>query len=134
MSGPLKPILARPEDLAAKAMPAQGRTAAELHKTAAAFEGMLVSTMLQGMRKTVHPSGLLGDSGQARGTLDYLLDQAIVDSAIKGGKTWGLARRLEEAWMSKGTAKKPEPSNQSVQVVRPRADKPDVEVLHADKQ
>lgn len=100
MSDAIRPLLMKPEDLAASRL-APPRGKADLHKAAVAFEGMLVSTMLQSMRKTVHSSGLLGDSGQARGTLEYLMDQAIVDSAMKGGRTWGLAKRLEEAWMAK---------------------------------
>lgn len=101
MSDPIRPIALRPEDLASKPGPPQGKNAAEIRQAAVAFEGMLISTMFQSMRKTVQPSGLLGDSGQAKGTLQYLLDQAIVDSAMKGGRSWGLARRLEEAWLAR---------------------------------
>lgn len=100
MSDPIRPAQLSPEVLAApRPTPPAGK--ADLHQAAVAFEGMLVSTMLQSMRKTIHSSGLLGDSGQARGTLEYLLDQAIVDSALKGGRTWGLAKRLEDAWTAK---------------------------------
>jgi Rod binding domain-containing protein len=101
VSDAIRPLGLRPEELAARPTPPSGKGAAEIHQAAVAFEGMLVSTMFQSMRKTVQPSGLLGDSGQAKGTLQYLLDQAIVDSAMKGGRTWGLARRLEEAWLAK---------------------------------
>jgi Rod binding domain-containing protein len=57
-----------------------------------------MSMLFQNMRKTVEVSGLLGDSGQARSTFEYLFDQAVADSALKGGKGWGLASRLEESW------------------------------------
>jgi Rod binding domain-containing protein len=89
---------------------------AEIRKAAVAFEGMLMSTMFQNMRKSTQPSTLLGDSGQAKGTLTYLMDQAIVDSAMKGGKSWGLAQRLEEAWMARYTqadSKLPKPVHDS---------------------
>ncbi len=100
MSGEIRPLAARPS-AQAPAAPAPGAADGELHKAAVAFEGMLISLMFQNMRKTVQQSGLLGDTGQARGTLQYLLDQAVVDSAMKGGRTWGLAGRIEEAWRAK---------------------------------
>lgn len=105
MSEPLRPQAVQPQDLAPPRTPARPVPAGpDLKQAAAAFEGMVMSMMLQSMRKTVQPSGLLGDSGQARGTLDYLLDQAIVDSAVKGGRSWGLAARLEAAWSAKAGA------------------------------
>lgn len=91
----------RPPARPVPAAPGPAVAGDDLHKAAVAFEGMLVSLMFQSMRKTVQPSSLLGDSGQAKGTLEYLLDQAVVDSAMKGGRSWGLARRIEEAWRAK---------------------------------
>lgn len=101
--------LAAPAMTPAQRMPlalhrAEGQKA-DLHQSAVAFEGMLMSIIFQNMRKTVEVSGLLGDSGQARSTFEYLFDQAIADSALKGGKGWGLAARLEESWSrSRGEA------------------------------
>lgn len=105
MSGEVRPLLPRPP-AQAPGLPAPGAADAELRKAAVAFEGMLISQMFQSMRKTIQPSGLLGDSGQARGTLEYLLDQAVVDSAMKGGRSWGLASRIEEAWRLKAAPSK----------------------------
>lgn len=62
------------------------------------FEGLLMSLLFQAMRKTVEPSGLLGDSGQSRSTYEYLMDQAVVDRAVSSGRGWGLAERLKESW------------------------------------
>lgn len=70
----------------------------DLGEAARAFEGMLWTQIFQAMRKTVQPSGLLGDSGQARSTYDFLLDQAVVESAVKGGRQMPLAARIEAAW------------------------------------
>lgn len=108
MSGPLQPLALRPQELAAPAAAANPpKGAAGIHEAATAFEGMLVSQMLQAMRKTVPRSGLLGDSGQARGTLEYLMDQAVVDAAMKGGRTWGLAKRLEASWQARTAPARP---------------------------
>lgn len=101
MSDAIRPVAIRPEDLSSRQVAPPGTNRADIHKAAVSFEGLLISTMFQTMRKTVPSSGLLGDSGQAKGTLEYLLDQAIVDSAMNGGRTWGLAKRLEEAWMAR---------------------------------
>ncbi|MBI4911407.1 MAG: hypothetical protein HY823_01605 [Acidobacteria bacterium] len=79
----------------------------ELHEAALAFESLLMSMLLQNLRKTVEPAGLLGNSGQARGTLEYLMDQAVVDKAVRGGKGWGLASKLEEAWRRRAEAGQP---------------------------
>lgn len=71
-------------------------------KTAAReFEGLLMAQLFQTLRKTVHHSGLFGDSGQARGTYEYLLDQAVVQQAMAAGKGWGLAERLERDWTAR---------------------------------
>jgi Rod binding domain-containing protein len=67
-------------------------------KAARQFEGLLMSAMLQAMRKTVQPSGLFGDSGQSRSTYEYLMDQAVVDRAAASGHGWGLAKRLKASW------------------------------------
>jgi len=72
-------------------------------KAARQFEGLLMSMLFQTMRKTIEPSGLLGDSGQSRSTYEYLMDQAVVDRAVSGGRGWGLAERLKAAWSQAGT-------------------------------
>jgi len=74
-------------------------------KAARQFEGLLMSMVFQTMRKTIQPSGLFGDSGQTRSTYEYLMDQAVVDRAVGGGRGWGLADRLKAAWDQAG--KKP---------------------------
>ena len=72
-------------------------------KAARQFEGLLMSMLFQTMRKTVQPSGLFGDSGQSRSTYEYLMDQAVVDRAVAGGRGWGLADWLKAAWAQAGT-------------------------------
>lgn len=67
-------------------------------KAARQFEGLLMGLLFQTMRKTVEPSGLLGDSGQSRSTYEYLMDQAVVDRAVSSGHGWGLADRLKATW------------------------------------
>ena len=79
------------QDLLVPAKPA-GKDAKEAAKQ---FEGMLMTNLFQVLRKTVHHSGLLGDGGSASGTYEYLLDQAVVNHAMDGGRTWGLRDRLE---------------------------------------
>jgi Rod binding domain-containing protein len=87
----------------AKALPsATDRT----DQAARQFEGLLMGLLFQTMRKTVEPSGLLGDSGQSRSTYEYLMDQAVVDRAVSSGHGWGLADRLKAAWDQGG---KPRP-------------------------
>lgn len=70
------------------------------------FEGMVMSLLFQTMRKTVEPSGLLGEEGQSRSTYEMLLDQAVVDKALGGGRSWGLAERLSESWKQASGARK----------------------------
>ena len=79
----------------AKAVPDQVE---KTDKAARQFEGLLMGLLFQTMRKTVEPSGLLGDSGQSRSTYEYLMDQAVVDRAVSGGRGWGLAERLKAGW------------------------------------
>lgn len=86
---------------------AQGAKAApdpadKTDKAARQFEGLLMGLLFQAMRKTIQPSGLLGDSGQSRSTYEYLLDQAVVDRAVSGGRGWGLADRLKASWSQSG--------------------------------
>ncbi len=57
-----------------------------------------MTQLFQSLRKTVEPSGLFGDGGQARQTYEYLLDQAVVEHAMAGGQGWGLAERIEKDW------------------------------------
>ena len=71
-------------------------------KAARQFEGLLMNLLFQTMRKTVQPSGLFGDSGQSRSTYEYLMDQAVVDRSVAGGRGWGLADRLKAAWDQSG--------------------------------
>jgi hypothetical protein len=68
--------------------------------------------LIQSMRKTVQPSGLFGDSGQSRSTYEYLMDQAVVDRAVSGGRGWGLAERLKASWdrQNAGKIEKEHPS------------------------
>ena len=68
------------------------------------FEGLLMSMVFQTMRKTIQPSGLFGDSGPARSTYEYLMDQAVVDKAVSAGHGWGLADRLKASWSRQGNA------------------------------
>lgn len=82
---------------------AQGATALpgasdKTDQAARQFEGLLMGLLFQSMRKTVEPSGLLGDSGQTQSTFEYLMDQAVVDKAVSGGRGWGLAERLKADW------------------------------------
>jgi len=83
----------------AAALPEPGK--ARNAEVAREFEGLLMAQLFQSMRKTVEPSGLLGGDEGARSTYDYLLDQAVVASAMKAGQGWGLAKRLEESWASR---------------------------------
>jgi hypothetical protein len=46
----------------------------------------------------VQPSGLFGETGNARSTYEYLLDQAVTSNAMKAGKGWGLSQQLEAKW------------------------------------
>lgn len=94
----------------AKPMPSP---AEKTDQAARQFEGMLMGLLFQTMRKTVHPSGLLGDSGQSRSTYEYLMDQAVVDRAVSGGRGWGLADRLKAGWSQaeKSASKKELPTN-----------------------
>ena len=80
-----------PQDLAAPTTP----TGKDPAVAAKQFEGMLMANLFQELRKTVHHSGLFGESGNAQGTYEYLLDQAVVNHAIEGGRTWGLSGKLE---------------------------------------
>lgn len=90
---------------------AQGATALpeatdKTDQAARQFEGLLMGLLFQSMRKTVEPSGLLGDTGQTQSTFEYLMDQAVVDKAVGAGRGWGLAERLKVEW-SKPAAPKP---------------------------
>ena len=81
-----------PKDLLAPATPAAGTSPKE---AAQQFEGMLLTNLFQQMRKTVHPSGLFGNGGNAQSTYEYLLDQAVVNHAMASGRSFGLRDRLE---------------------------------------
>ncbi len=59
------------------------------------FEGLLMANLFKELRKTVHTSGLFGESAGARSTYEFLLDQAVINHAMEGGASWGLKDRLE---------------------------------------
>jgi Rod binding domain-containing protein len=89
----LAPLTQAPAALAPVKAP-NGKTL----EAAKQFEGMLMANLFQGLRKTVQPSGLFGNSGNARSTYEYLLDQAVVNHAMTAGKGWGLSERLAANW------------------------------------
>ena len=97
----LHPGLTALESANLSARPPEGKTSTQA--AAQMFEGMLWTQMFQVLRKTVQRSGLLGEEGQARGTYEFLMDQAVVQAAMKSGKGLGMASRLEEAWNRKQT-------------------------------
>ncbi len=80
-----------PKDLVAQAP----STSTDPREAAKQFEGFLMANLFQELRKSVHPSGLFGDGGTARGTYEYLLDQAVVSHAMDAGRSWGLTDKLE---------------------------------------
>lgn len=80
-----------PKDLVAPAP----STSTNPREAAKQFEGFLMANLFQELRKSVHPSGLFGDGGNARATYEYLLDQAVVTHAMDAGRTWGLTDKLE---------------------------------------
>jgi Rod binding domain-containing protein len=94
------PALAQvaPQELVAQSLPGAGATQSANAEAAKQFEGMLMAFMFQQMRKTVQPSGLFGDSGMARSTYEYMLDQAVTSNAMDGGKGWGLSQQLAAQW------------------------------------
>lgn len=107
MSDPvLRPLSSAqdPVSLLGSGLPDTGYRTAE---AARQFEGMLMQMLFQTMRKTVEPSGLFGEGGQARSTYEFLLDQAVVEKAVASGRGWGLAERLESAWAAPGKASHP---------------------------
>ena len=81
-----------PQDLVAPATLGKGTTPKE---AAQQFEGMLLTNLFQQLRKTVHPSGLFGNGGNAQSTYEYLLDQAVVAHAMASGRSYGLRDRME---------------------------------------
>ena len=95
---------------AAQALPV---TSDKTEKAARQFEGLMMGLLFQTMRKTVQPSSLFGNSGQARSTFEYLMDQALVDRAVSTGHGWGLAERLKESWSKyeKKSVEKPLPAD-----------------------
>lgn len=91
----LKAVSQAPQDLVP---PRPGLDKATGHQAALMFEGLVMTQMLQAMRKTIQPSGLFGDDSKTRATYEYLLDQAVVEHAMASGKGLGLADRLEKTW------------------------------------
>ncbi|MDP2876486.1 MAG: rod-binding protein [Holophaga sp.] len=86
-----------PSDLVSPDLP-KLNAKTSLKESSQQFEGLLMAQLFQSLRKTVEPSGLFGDEGQARQTYEYLFDQAIVNHAMAAGKGWGLAERIERSW------------------------------------
>jgi Rod binding domain-containing protein len=88
--------LSSPQEIVAQtsAMPKSERSA----EAAQQFEAMLMENLFRVMRKTVEPSGLFGNTGNARSTYEYLLDQAVTSNAMTAGKSMGLAAKLEASW------------------------------------
>jgi Rod binding domain-containing protein len=94
----LKLVSQAPQDLVPSALPRPGLDKATNREAALMFEGLMMTQMLQAMRKTIQPSGLFGGNSQSRSTYEYLLDQAVVEHAMASGKGLGLADRLEKNW------------------------------------
>lgn len=100
----LSPVtLARQSEAERAGMPGKG----DLKGAAEAFEGILLGQMMATMRSTVPHSGLFGESETTRSTYDYLMDQAVIDKAIKGGRGLGLAAHLERSWARSREAQVP---------------------------
>ena len=95
----LIPAQRSPQELLAQSVAKSGQVGKDA-EAAKQFEGMLVANLFQCLRKTVVHSDLFGNSGQAQGTYEYLLDQAVVNHAMTGGKGWGLSDRLQANWKS----------------------------------
>jgi Rod binding domain-containing protein len=91
-------ITQSPQELLSAELPslASGKTSPK--EAARKFEGLLMAQMFQSLRKTVEPSGLFGEGGQARQTYEYLFDQAVVEHSMASGRGWGLAERIEQDW------------------------------------
>jgi Rod binding domain-containing protein len=91
-------IAQSPRDLLVAELPSSGSAKTSPKEAAQKFEGLLMAQLFQSLRKTVEPSGLFGDGGQARQTYEYLFDQAVVEHAMASGQGWGLAERIEKDW------------------------------------
>lgn len=91
-------IAQSPRDLLVAELPSSGSAKTSPKEAAQKFEGLLMAQLFQSLRKTVEPSGLFGDGGQARQTYEYLFDQAVVEHAMASGRGWGLAERIEKDW------------------------------------
>lgn len=98
IDGLLSPIGQNPRDLALAELPSASSAKTSPKEAAQKFEGLLMAQLFQSLRKTVEPSGLFGDGGQARQTYEYLFDQAVVEHAMASGRGWGLAERIEKDW------------------------------------
>ena len=98
-AGPvLSAAVQAPAEILAQRLPDPARRGPDNAEAARQFEAMMMAAMFKEMRSTVTPSGLFGEEGVARSTYDFLLDQAITSRALKAGKGYGLAQRLEAAW------------------------------------
>lgn len=89
------PVLGAPAALTPDLLPQARPTGKDPKEVAKQFEGMLLANMFQQMRKTVHHTDLFGGGSSATGTYEYLLDQAVVNHAMEGGRTWGLSAKIE---------------------------------------
>lgn len=111
MSPDLAPLAPSPVALATQARSAGLRPPAggDLRSAAEAFESLLLGQMMTTMRSTIPHSGLFGESETTRSTYDYLMDQALIEKAVKGGKGFGLAAQLEKSWQKarEGSPSKP---------------------------
>ncbi|HNX32403.1 MAG TPA: rod-binding protein [Holophaga sp.] len=90
----LQSAVQAPQDLAAPRVGLDKLTDLE---AARMFEGLVMTQMFQGMRKTIPHSGLFGDASKNQSTYEYLLDQAVVEHAMASGKGLGLASQLENS-------------------------------------
>lgn len=98
MDGATSLITRSPRDLLVAELPSSNSVKSSPKEAAKKFEGLLMAQLFQSLRKTVEPSGLFGDGGQARQTYEYLFDQAVVEHAMQAGRGWGLAERIEQDW------------------------------------
>lgn len=98
IAGTLSLIASRPQDLLTPDLASLSSKKTNPQEAASKFEGLLMTQLFQSLRKTVQPSGLFGDGGQARQTYEYLFDQAVVEHAMATGKGWGLAEKIAQDW------------------------------------
>lgn len=81
------------------------REQAKLRQACQLFEAQFLKTLWKEMRKTVPKAGLI-NGGQAEQMFTDLLDQAVSDSSVKGGRSMGIAAMLEKQ-LSRERAQRP---------------------------